>query len=144
MVLYLYIKKGRKELATMSVYAVSDLHGCLDTYYKIKKLLKPEDKVYCLGDCGDRGPEPWATIKSVYQDPQFIYLKGNHEDMLTKASWESLYHSSSKYQRLLAHNGGYDTLLGLLEEKEPLDWISKLEDLPTSEYYINKKGQKIF
>lgn len=39
----------------MSIYAVSDLHGCLDIYYKIKKLLKSEDKVYCLGDCGDRG-----------------------------------------------------------------------------------------
>ena len=57
----------------MSVYAVSDLHGYLDNYYKIKKMLKPEDKVFCLGDCGDRGPDSWATIKAVYQDPQFIY-----------------------------------------------------------------------
>ena len=64
--------------------------------------------------------------------------------MLVKAGLEALYHSSSQYQRLLSHNGGYDTLTSLLEEKEPLDWIGKLEDLPTSEYYINENGQKIF
>ena len=41
----------------MSVYAVSDLHGQLELYFKIKDFLKPEDYVYCLGDCGDRGKE---------------------------------------------------------------------------------------
>lgn len=40
----------------MSVYAVSDLHGMYELYQKISDFLKPEDKVYCLGDCGDRGP----------------------------------------------------------------------------------------
>lgn len=36
----------------MSVYAISDLHGMLYLYQEVKKFLKPEDKVYCLGDCG--------------------------------------------------------------------------------------------
>lgn len=65
----------------VSVYAISDLHGMLCLYQEVKKFLKPEDKVYCLGDCGDRGPDPWETIKAVAADPQFIYIKGNHEDM---------------------------------------------------------------
>lgn len=36
----------------MSIYAVSDLHGMYELYQKISDFLKPEDKVYCLGDCG--------------------------------------------------------------------------------------------
>lgn len=55
----------------MSVYAVSDLHGMYELYQKISNFLKPEDKVYCLGDCGDRGPQPWETIKAVASDPRF-------------------------------------------------------------------------
>ena len=43
----------------MAVYAVSDLHGCLEAYKTIKRILRPDDIVYCLGDCGDRGPQPW-------------------------------------------------------------------------------------
>ena len=74
------IKKG---MIPMARYAVSDLHGHLEIYKQIKAMLKPGDIVYCLGDCGDRGPRPWETIKAVYEDPQFIYLKGNHEDMLS-------------------------------------------------------------
>ena len=70
----------------MSVYALSDLHGCLDIYKSVKALLNPEDKVYFLGDAGDRGPQSWETIKAIARDPQFIYLKGNHEDMLVAAA----------------------------------------------------------
>jgi hypothetical protein len=40
----------------MSVYACGDLHGHLSIYNKIKAILNPEDKVYCVGDCVDRGP----------------------------------------------------------------------------------------
>lgn len=53
----------------MSVYAVSDLHGMFNLYKQIKNFLKPEDKVYCLGDCGDRGPASWETIHAVASDP---------------------------------------------------------------------------
>ena len=38
----------------MSMYACSDLHGMKELYLKIKDFLKPEDKVFFLGDAGDR------------------------------------------------------------------------------------------
>ena len=98
-------------------WACADLHGCLDAYKKIKEFIKPDDKVYCLGDCGDRGPEPWNTIKAVATDPQFIYIKGNHEDMLVKAAREVFnfdYDPYCHHQRVLASNGGADTLERLL------------------------------
>lgn len=130
----------------MSVYAVSDMHGCIDVYHRIKQIIKPEDLVYCLGDCGDRGPEPWRTIKAVLTDPQFIYIKGNHEDMLIKAARESFnmeYHSSYHRQRILYSNGGEYTITGLMEEENPRMWINQLDKLPLYKFYDNTEGKKI-
>ena len=71
----------------MATYAISDLHGRMDLFRQVKEFLQPEDVVYVLGDCGDRGPAGWELIKTVYEDPQFIYLMGNHEDMLVNAMY---------------------------------------------------------
>lgn len=135
----------------MSIYACSDLHGCLYFYDAIKNFIQPEDTVYVLGDCGDRGPEPWETIKAVYNDPQFIYLKGNHEDMLVaamkkyfnKLSFQSEY--SHEYN-LCRANGGEGTYKGWLAEdiKEKEKWYKALKNLPLSAEYVNKDGVRIF
>lgn len=129
----------------MSVYACGDLHGHLEIYHKIKAMLKPEDKVFCIGDCGDRGPDSWATIKAVYEDPQFIYLKGNHEDMLVKACEDYLndggiwdYYSYS----LSCYNGGRETLEGWERDPDRLTWLRRLKDLPTWDTYDS--GDKTF
>ena len=60
----------------MNVYACSDLHGMYDLYQQIKDFIKPEDIVYCLGDCGDRGPDGWQIITEIINNPQWIYLYG--------------------------------------------------------------------
>ena len=52
----------------MSVWAFSDLHGHLDLYKQIKEYVKPEDKLYYLGDAGDRGPQSWETVKAILKD----------------------------------------------------------------------------
>ena len=89
----------------MSTYACSDLHGMLHFYKTIKEFLKPEDVVFFLGDAGDRGPHPWETIKAILNDPQFIYIKGNHEDMLVDA----MGHGYGSAWALLRSNGGKKT-----------------------------------
>ena len=91
----------------MSVYALGDLHGHYEIYEKVKAMLKPEDTVYFLGDAGDRGPESWKCIKAIYNDPQFIYIKGNHEDMLLKS-----YRGNDKRENFACwlYNGGINTL----------------------------------
>ena len=122
-------------------YAVSDLHGYLKNYKKIKKILQKDDIVYCLGDCGDRGPEPWKTVKRVYEDPQFIYLKGNHEDMLVKALKErnGSLRNTGRFQKILMRNGGWGTLEELMEEgkEKELEWLEKLDNLPFITVYKN-------
>lgn len=133
----------------MSTYAVSDLHGHLGLYQEIKKFLKPEDKVICLGDCGDRGPQSWETIKAVASDPQWKYLMGNHEHMLIGAMCEYLYDSrvekfydcypdaGSQMILLCASNGGVETLEGWIDNGANPGWINYLSKLDRSFDYDN-------
>lgn len=132
----------------MSIYAISDLHGCLKFYDAIKNFIQPEDTVYVLGDCGDRGPQPWETIKAIYNDPQFIYIKGNHEDMLVKAMRHTIRTGKNfgNDYNLCRSNGGEDTFKGWLKENDEqrLFWYKALDNLPLSVEYTNKDGIKIF
>lgn len=132
----------------MATYAFSDLHGNLDLYKQIKEYVESKDTLYCLGDCGDRGNEPWKTIKEVAKDPQIFYIKGNHEDMLVKAAREVLNPNDMdwgyKYQYMLANNGGMETLEQLLKEPHPEVWVKHLASLPSYIIYTNTTGQDIF
>lgn len=125
----------------MSRYVFSDLHGQLKLWHQIKEFVLPSDEIYCLGDCGDRGPQPWETIKAIINDPQVVYLKGNHEDMLVAAMAEYLDHptvrkfhkiyDTNSFQRLLFSNGGSDTIQGWIDEGADPSWIDRLDKLPT-------------
>lgn len=133
----------------MSVFAISDLHGKLDLYKSVKDYISPTDIVYVLGDCGDRGPEPWETIKAVYNDPQFIYLKGNHEDMLVNAMQHAIRNPNHPYGanfNMLRRNGGEGTFKGWLAEssEDRFEWYRRLRDLPLCSDYENSSGVKIF
>lgn len=131
----------------MSVYALSDLHGMSDLYKQIKNFLKPEDKVYFLGDAGDRGPRCMETIKLIARDPQFIYLKGNHEQMLVDALVDYLDGIGyTENQMLCFQNGGHPTYEEfILEHDEQIlaGWVKYLHNLPEEEQYENEQGHLI-
>lgn len=124
----------------MATYACSDLHGMLHFYKAIKDILKPEDTVYFLGDAGDRGPHPWECIKAIMDDPQFIYIKGNHEDMLIKA----MGHGYGSAWSLLRSNGGKKTCEQAMEEPDWKEWKVRLINLPTKATYVNTQGETVY
>lgn len=132
----------------MSVYALSDLHGHLDLYKKIKDFLQPEDRVYFLGDAIDRGPQSLELAKAIYDDPQFIYLKGNHEDMLVETAI-NFYKDDTSWdykfglQMLMSNGGGttWDSLIA--EEDNGRSFIYKLKNLDTEAIYYNTEGKEI-
>lgn len=122
----------------MAVYALGDLHGHYEIYEKVKAMLKPEDQVYFVGDAGDRGPDSWKCIKAIYNDPQFIYIKGNHEDMLVKACEDYLedgYMWDYKSYTLCYRNGGKETMESWEADPDRVAWVKRLRDLPTWESY---------
>ena len=121
----------------MAKYAVSDLHGRYDLFQKIKDFIKPEDTVCVLGDCGDRGKDGWEIIKEVYTNPQFVYIKGNHEDMLVEAM-------KTGDKSLCFYNGGKPTYTAWrYKDGGQLMWAHRLDNLPLEVEYINRNGQRI-
>ena len=65
------------------VWAIGDIHGHLGTFRALIHRLKlgEEDRVVCLGDMIDRGPDSAGLIDYIRSHPQIICLKGNHELM---------------------------------------------------------------
>ena len=129
----------------MAVYACTDLHGRKDLFFKIKELLNPDDIVYFLGDANDRGLYGWELIKLIYNDPQFIYIKGNHEDMLVDAARDVLKYDGEPTRNinLLDRNGGMITLNDWCKDGRPEDWLEKLSKLPEHKIYKNANGKTV-
>lgn len=126
-------------------FCVSDIHGNWDIWKAIKNKLKPDDILYILGDCADRGDRGWDIIKEAINHPQVIYLKGNHEDMLAKAIREvEQYEYCGDCYRLLAYNGGTTTFNSWSNDGSYYEWANILNKLPTIATYKNIKGDHIF
>lgn len=118
-------------------YAISDLHGCYNIYEQVCAILEPDDIVYFLGDACDRGYNNWQLVKDIYNNPQWFYLKGNHEDLLVKAY---------KYGEttLWYYNGGYKTCEEIAASNDDINkWIEKLNGLPLMVIYQNTREEQI-
>ena len=129
----------------MSVYALGDLHGRLDILREVQKIIGEDDKVFFLGDAGDRGPDPWETIKAIIDDERFVYLMGNHEDMLIdayisqkkKGEPEIWFDQATQH---LQKNDGLDTLQQALDDPKGGAYINILRNLPYWDMYQNECG----
>lgn len=69
-------------------FAISDIHGCNETFVKLLEKLKlaPNDQLFLLGDFINRGSGSLSVIKTIrlLQDEGYhVYcLRGNHEQMV--------------------------------------------------------------
>ena len=123
-------------------FACSDLHGMYSLYIQINDFLKSDDIVYFLGDAVDRGPKPWQLFKAIMNNSQWIYLKGNHEDMLAEAIIEYFETDGRPdyYCQNLMSNGGAQTLSNWIMDGEYYQWAKVINKLQHQEKYINKNS----
>ena len=69
----------------MSIYAISDIHGCFDEFMELlgKIQFNPaHDTLYILGDIIDRGERPIDCLKYVMSAENIYFLLGNHEQLM--------------------------------------------------------------
>lgn len=124
----------------MSVYACADLHGCLDLYNQINNFIKPEDTVIFLGDACDRGPQPWKTVTAILDNPQWIYLMGNHEQMALEPliHWQKYGKIHNNF--LSFKNDGKKTFREAIKDPDLDRYIQELRKLPLYYEYQNVDG----
>jgi len=121
-------------------YIIGDIHGCSKTFKKLiieKIAIKKTDKIYCIGDYVDRGPDSKAVINFILRLRRKGYhihtLRGNHEQLLL---------DSIKDEQSFTHwtkNGGDTTL-----ESFKIDSVKKLKPVylnffKRTKYYIQTK-----
>lgn len=76
------------------IYAMSDIHGCLDAFeYALSLIdLSGDNKIVLLGDYV-HGPDSYGVLKKImhlqnkYGTDKVIALIGNHEDMVCDGRW---------------------------------------------------------
>ena len=72
----------------MAVWVTTDLHGNYMLWEQIKNFLKEDDTLIFLGDAVDRGDRGFEIFMEMLDNPQVVFLKGNHEDMMYEAFHE--------------------------------------------------------
>ena len=129
----------------MGNFCVSDLHGCYNHWKQIQKFCKDSDRIFVLGDCIDRGPEPLDTLKSVLNDPRAVLIKGNHEQMFQNVlEEEQNFGIPCESWDIWSQNGGIITYDHWQMDGRKFEWISVLKHLPLQATYINPEGDKFF
>lgn len=119
------------------VYAVGDVHGCLDRLVAMHELIagdlvtRPiaEATVIHLGDLVDRGPETAQVVEWLRAGPpipaqHFVNLMGNHEQMMLSA----VAHLDEDAAELWLRNGGAESLRswGIPPTASPGEWPSRV------------------
>lgn len=148
---------------THNIFCFTDIHGCRPLFNAIMNYCKEQDDkatiVFC-GDACDRGPDGYAIMKELLENPQVIYLMGNHEDMFTRAAREIKEKFNfegadrDRVQTVLSackafdykyaaiqdslYNGGMPTLLDWIMDGMPMALIERIEKLPRTFSYEDK------
>lgn len=122
------------------IYVISDIHGNLDSYLRMLKLIEfsRDDKLIILGDICDRGNDSAEIYLDLMQRKNVICLKGNHElmaesvlpYMFSLESKPSRSQYKANYQRWV-DNGGENTLLSFYRYSDStrlriLDFIKEM------------------
>ena len=137
----------------MATFAFSDLHAQYDLWEQIKEYIKPEDTVYCLGDCVDRGDVGLEILNEVMETPNIILLRGNHEDFIDSIGSEVMrcepdedVYWAVPNMYLWRMNGAENTIKAFNKlSRGRKNWlINKIRKLPTHAEYINPNGDIIY
>ena len=124
------------------VFFFTDIHGMWGLYKSIIDFCISQDPNCIIvygGDACDRGVAGYRIIKDLLNNPNIIYLKGNHEDLFVK-SMQAIagYHSETIEEAmydggdvdLQIWNGGWSTINDWMKDGKPIDLIEKLNSLP--------------
>ncbi len=126
----------------MRILAISDIHGCLNTFKALLRQIKfsKSDHLFLVGDFIDRGPNSKGVIDYIWElqttGHNITCIKGNHEQMMLDSLVDL------QQARRWLHHGGSQTLdsfgVDHLKEvtKKYIRWMQTLPHFALEEDYI--------
>ncbi len=113
-------------------YCMSDVHGELDRWNKMLKLIRfsDTDTLYYLGDAIDRKPHGVKILQDIMQRPNVRMVLGNQEQMMLDSFWSDHTHDAL---RLWKRNGGSSTYKAMTYKicpEERLRILRYIQELP--------------
>ena len=134
----------------MSVWCFTDLHGNYNIWKQIENYIDSHEditKVYCLGDCIDRGKNGYQILKEVMKHDKITYMLGNHEEFFLQNVPNFIKNNYSEYDLWCEYNGGEPTW-----EAVQKDTISNVCEVMhylkccciTHVIYKRKDGKKVY
>jgi len=136
------------------IFYFTDVHGYYDLYKTAINYCQeqdPECMIIFGGDACDRGPDGYKIMQELLDNPQVVYLKGNHEDMFVYAARYIIndldkpldYDAAKTYLYGLyksddcpisifnaLYNGGIFTLAAWIADGMHNDFVTKINKLP--------------
>lgn len=133
------------------IFYFTDVHGQLDLFQTMRDWCyaqDPECMIVYGGDACDRGEFGMDIMEAILDDPQIVYIRGNHEDMFIKAARELAANNPEIKNRRLTiqeandlidreswlhwmylslRNGGRPTIKAWLLDGTSMDFIDRLE-----------------
>ena len=72
----------------MSIYVMSDIHGCYDEFMQMLNLISfsDYDELWIIGDVCDRGPKNMKLLQTIISSKNMHIIMGNHDAWLLKYS----------------------------------------------------------
>lgn len=111
-------------------YVFTDLHGNKSLYEQIKAFInaQPDAIGVFLGDAADRGEFGYSIITDMLQQPNIVYLFGNHEQLFINAARE--FHAEAQnngmtnyeYFKALSIRDAFDMQMTYIGESHSL-WV---------------------
>ena len=112
--------------------AIGDIHGNLEHLEILLNMIPENEQLVFLGDYIDRGPDSYGVINKLKQlekeNPDYIFLRGNHEQMALDAC---LITSDSSLYMMWVTNGGRETLQSYYDNNykvlQDCNWFKTLD-----------------
>jgi serine/threonine protein phosphatase 1 len=119
-------------------YVIGDIHG---QYLRLMSLLEgrefnfEHDRLFCVGDLIDRGPDS-AKVIALLSETWFFSLLGNHEYLMIS----SLKHNNSKHKMLWLKCGG--EWIASSDPRLWAGWFEQISQLPLAIQLEGKDGKQ--
>ena len=118
------------------IYCMSDIHGEIDKFYEMLKLIEFSDKdtLYVIGDVIDGNPNGIDILEEIMYTENIKFIRGNHEQMCLDTFWHC---PSYNAKGVWKSNGGNVTYRELTYVVSPEDRNRILKFISESPLYLD-------